>query len=215
MLMQSEGALKVLETKFTDVELCQVGVVRGIGGGVPGLNFVCPKLDHLQLVVDRREVLRLTTSFTGLLWASSCAFLFLLLPPSHLCWVNRCSLQCRAEEILYFMLLHKISNLLSDCPRQGFIQDYFSGRGKASVHSTPKLGGCGGMPPGKFWNLLPLRRRISLTLIYHIQCSITKLGNSPSFGGSYAQYHDSRGVRISGKAKASQRGEISCPPSPK
>ena len=34
MLVECEGAFEVFETKFTDVELCQVGVVRRVGGGV-------------------------------------------------------------------------------------------------------------------------------------------------------------------------------------
>ena len=47
MLMESERTFEVLETELTDVELCQVGVVRRIGGGVPCFNLIRPKLNHL------------------------------------------------------------------------------------------------------------------------------------------------------------------------
>lgn len=53
MLVQSERALEVLEAKFTNVELGEVGVVRWVGGGVPCLNLICSKLDHLQLVAHQ------------------------------------------------------------------------------------------------------------------------------------------------------------------
>ena len=40
--------------------------------------------------------------------------------------------------------VHEVMSLLFST--QGFIQDYFSGRGKTSVRSTPKLGGLGACP---------------------------------------------------------------------
>ena len=44
MFVEHEGALEVLEAEHADVELCHVGVVRRVGGGVPRLDLVRSKL---------------------------------------------------------------------------------------------------------------------------------------------------------------------------
>ena len=52
MLVECEGAFEVLETELAHIELCQVGVVRRIGGGIPRLDLVRPKLDHLEVIIN-------------------------------------------------------------------------------------------------------------------------------------------------------------------
>ncbi len=51
MLAQGEGALEVLEAELADVELGEGGVVCRVGGGVPGVHLMGPKLNHLQTIV--------------------------------------------------------------------------------------------------------------------------------------------------------------------
>ena len=53
VLVECEGALEVLEAELADIELCQVGVVRRVGGGVPRLDLVRSKLYHFEVIVHR------------------------------------------------------------------------------------------------------------------------------------------------------------------
>ena len=51
MLVKRDGALEVLQTKFTDVDFGELGVVWGVGGGVPGVHLVPAKLHHLKTIL--------------------------------------------------------------------------------------------------------------------------------------------------------------------
>ena len=51
MLVQGDGAAKVLEAVFADVYLLQLGVLRRVGGGEPGVHLIAAKLHHLQTVL--------------------------------------------------------------------------------------------------------------------------------------------------------------------
>ena len=59
MSVQGDRTLEVLETELADVDLGEGGEVRGVGGGVPHIHLVRPKLHQPQLV------------FVGLLPSSS------------------------------------------------------------------------------------------------------------------------------------------------
>lgn len=51
MLVKRDGALEELQTKFTDVDFGELGVVWGVGGGVPGVHLVPAKLHHLKTIL--------------------------------------------------------------------------------------------------------------------------------------------------------------------
>ena len=51
MLVQGVGAAEVLEAVFADVDLLQLGVLRGVRGGEPGVHLVAAKLHHLQTIL--------------------------------------------------------------------------------------------------------------------------------------------------------------------
>ena len=51
MLVQGVGAAEVLEAVFADVDLLQLGVLRGVRGGEPRVHLVAAKLHHLQTIL--------------------------------------------------------------------------------------------------------------------------------------------------------------------
>ena len=51
MLVQGDGAAKVLEAVFADVYLLQLGVLRRVGRGEPSVHLIAAKLHHLQTVL--------------------------------------------------------------------------------------------------------------------------------------------------------------------
>ena len=51
MLVQCDGTLEVLQTELADVDFGQLGVVKGIGGGVPRVHLIATKLHHLKTIL--------------------------------------------------------------------------------------------------------------------------------------------------------------------